>query len=171
MTGETIVRPFRAGDTEGAAEIWNEVIRDGNAFAEEECLTLEEASMLFSAQSYVGIAEDAYGEIVGAYILHPNYPGRLGGICNASFAVRKSRRGEHIGEKLVKDCIEKAKTTGFRIMQFNAVIESNTHARHLYERLGFIQSGTVPAGFRLKDGSYENICQYYLELLKIPPGL
>ena len=49
-------------------------------------------------------------------------------------------------------------------MQFNAVIESNTHARHLYERLGFIQFGTVPAGFRLKDGKYENICQYYLKL-------
>ena len=157
-------RQLQPADMGAAAEIWNEVIRDGNAFAEEECLTPEEASTLFSTQSYVGIAQDANREIVGAYILHPNYPGRLGGICNASFAVRKSHRGKHIGEKLVEDCIEKAKTIGFRIIQFNAVIESNTHARHLYERLGFIQSGTIPDGFRLKDGSYENICQYYLKL-------
>lgn len=164
MTEETIIRKFRPGDTEAAAEIWNEVIRDGNAFAEEEYLTREEASMLFSTQSYVGIAEDENGVIVGAYILHPNYQGRLGGICNASFVVKKDHRGNHIGEKLVKDCIEKARATGFRIMQFNAVIESNTYARHLYERLGFIQSGTVPAGFQLKNGRYENICQYYLEL-------
>lgn len=164
MTEETTVRQFQPADLDAATEIWNEVIRDGNAFAEEDCLTPEEALKLFSTQSYVGIAEDANGEIVGAYILHPNYPGRLGGICNASFAVKKSQRGKHIGEKLVMDCIEKARTIGFRIMQFNAVIEGNTHARHLYERLGFIHSGTVPAGFRLKDGKYENICQYYLKL-------
>ncbi|MBQ9880730.1 MAG: hypothetical protein IJM45_09895 [Clostridia bacterium] len=39
-----------------------------------------------------------------------------------------------------------------------------TSARHLYERLGFIQLGTIPRGFRMKDGHYENICPYYIEL-------
>jgi GNAT superfamily N-acetyltransferase len=112
----------------------------------------------------VTIAEDANGEIAGAYIIHPNYPSRLGGICNASFAVRKAHRGKHIGEKLVKDCIEKAKTIGFRITQFYAIIEINKHAQNLYERLGFVQSGTVPAEFHMKDGRYANICQYYLKL-------
>ena len=48
--------------------------------------------------------------------------------------------------------------------QANAVVESNTHARHLYERLGFTQLGTIPGGFRMKDGHYENICPYYHEL-------
>ena len=47
------------------------------------------------------------------------------------------------------------------ILQFNAVVESNIHARHLYERLGFVQLGTIPGGFRMKDGHYENICPYY----------
>ena len=42
--------------------------------------------------------------------------------------------------------------------------ESNIHARHLYERLGFTQLGTIPGGFRMKDGHYENICPYYHEL-------
>ena len=55
----------------------------------------------------------------------------------------------------------KAKDLGFRVLQFNAVVESNTHARHLYERLGFVQLGTIPGGFRMKDGHYENICPYY----------
>ena len=45
-----------------------------------------------------------------------------------------------------------------------AVIESNVHARHLYERLGFTQLGTIPRGFRMKDGSFANICPYYKEL-------
>ncbi len=50
------------------------------------------------------------------------------------------------------------------ILQFNAVVESNIHARHLYERIGFRQLGVIPKGFRMKDGHYENICPYYIEL-------
>ena len=60
-----------------------------------------------------------------------------------------------------KDCLTTAKKIGFSILQFNAVVESNIHARHLYERLGFVQLGTIPGGFRMKDGHYENICPYY----------
>ena len=117
----------------------------------------------FSSQSYCGVADDK-GNVVGLYILHPNNVGRCGHICNASYAVSSSCRGQHIGEKLVLDCIENAKRIGFKILQFNAVVESNIHARHLYERIGFTQLGIIPKGFRMKDGHYENICPYYIEL-------
>ena len=60
--------------------------------------------------------------------------------------------------------MKKAKECGFMILQFNAVVESNTHARHLYERIGFSQLGVIPKGFRMKDGRYENICPYYIML-------
>ena len=160
----TTIRTYQPSDIQAVTEIWNEVISDGAAFAEEETLSQEESAELFAKQTYAAVAEDENGEILGAYILHPNYSGRLGHICNASFAVRKAYRGKQIGEKLVTDCISQARRKGFRIMQFNAVIESNTHARHLYERLGFIQSGMIPRGFHMKNGRFENICQYYLEL-------
>jgi len=104
------------------------------------------------------------GKVYGLYILHPNNVGRCGHICNASYAVSSDARGKHIGEQLVKDCLQKGKELGFRVLQFNAVVESNVHARHLYERLGFKQLGTIPGGFRMKDGHYENICPYYREL-------
>ena len=65
---------------------------------------------------------------------------------------------------LVKDCLIQGKTHGFRVLQFNAVVATNTHARHLYERLGFIQLGTIKHGFRMDDGHYEDICPYYIEL-------
>ena len=54
-----------------------------------------------------------------------------------------------------------ARNNGFKLMQFNAVVENNTHARHLYERLGFVQVGMIPNGFLMKDGSYQNIFLYY----------
>ena len=85
-------------------------------------------------------------------------------LSNASFAVNSSCRGKHVGEALVTDCLARAKEIGFSIIQFNAVVETNIHARHLYERLGFVKLGTIPNGFHMKDGKYENICLYYKEL-------
>ncbi len=66
-----------------------------------------------------------------------------------------------IGEKLVLDCIEQGREQGFSVLQFNAVVATNIHARHLYERLGFTQLGTIQKGFRMKDEYYEDICPYY----------
>lgn len=66
-----------------------------------------------------------------------------------------------IWNQVVEDGVAQAKAHGFRVMQFNAVVACNTHARHLYERLGFVQLGTIPGGFRMKDGHYEDICPYY----------
>lgn len=141
-------------------EIWNQVVEDGIAFPQEELLDVQSGKLFFAAQTYCGVAEAA-GRVAGLYILHPNNVGRCGHICNASYAVDRSMRGAHIGEKLVLDCMKQAKRHEFGILQFNAVVESNVHARHLYERLGFIQLGTIPAGFRMKDGHFENICPYY----------
>ena len=157
------VREYKANDVAAMVEIWNEVVEEGIAFPQEELLTEESGAAFFGEQSYCGVAEDD-GRIVGLYILHPNNVGRCGHIANASYAVDASLRGKHIGEKLVKDCLRVAKEKGFKVLQFNAVVESNIHARHLYERLGFIQLGVIPEGFRMKDGHYENICPYYSRL-------
>lgn len=157
------IRAYNQQDIQEMIRIWNEVVEEGTAFPQEEYLDPESGRDFFSAQSYTGVAE-ADGKIVGLYILHPNNIGRCGHICNASYAVASGVRGRHIGEKLVLDCLQKGKELGFSVLQFNAVVESNIHARHLYERLGFKQLGTIPRGFRMKDGHYENICLYYHDL-------
>jgi L-amino acid N-acyltransferase YncA len=146
-------------------KIWNEIVEEGIAFPQEEILTIGAATQFFKEQTYSAVAVDIKtDEIYGLYILHPNNVGRCGHICNASYAVSSSIRGHHIGEKLVLDCLKQAKLHGFGVLQFNAVVSTNIHARHLYERLGFIQLGTIPKGFRMKDGHYEDICPYYYVL-------
>ena len=159
------IREYKTQDAEDAAEIWNQVVRDGVAFPQEKELTTKEADNFFKEQIYTGIAENKdTGMVVGLYILHPNNVGRCGHICNASYAVRRDLRGEHIGEKLVLDCLAQAKVKGFRIMQFNAVVANNTHALHLYERIGFTRLGVIPQGFRMPDGHYEDIIPHYYML-------
>lgn len=158
--GEVIVRKLREEDLTAAVSIWNRVVRDGMAFPQTEPLTLHEAEHFFSQQTYTGAAV-LDGEVVGIYILHPNNVGRCGHIANASFAVALNQRGMHIGEALVQDCLAEAHRKGFRLLQFNAVVASNTTAQHLYERLGFVKIGTVPGGFRNIRDEYEDIILYY----------
>lgn len=159
-----IIRGYEEKDIKEMTAIWNEVVEDGIAFPQEELLDEISGAKFFAEQSRCGVAVDGSGNVAGLYILHPNNVGRCGHICNASYAVSSKCRGQHIGEKLVLDCIVQAKKNGFKILQFNAVVESNIHARHLYERIGFTQLGVIPNGFRMKDGHYENICPYYIEL-------
>ena len=158
------VREYTQNDLKQMTAIWNEVVEEGIAFPQEEPLDDISAKEFFASQSYCSVAVDEDGTVCGLYILHPNNVGRCGHICNASYAVNSNIRGRHIGEKLVLDCIKTAKSLGFLILQFNAVVETNIHARHLYERIGFKQLGVIPKGFRMKDGHYENICPYYIEL-------
>jgi len=159
------VREYNEADLPSMISIWNEVVEDGIAFPQEEPLDSVTGKEFFASQSFSAAAVDEEtGEVLGLYILHPNNVGRCGHICNASYAVSKKARGLHIGEKLVTDCLSKAKALGFGVLQFNAVVRTNIHARHLYERLGFVQLGVIPKGFRMKDGHYEDICPYYHEL-------
>lgn len=159
------IRKYETQDMESAMNIWNEVVRDGIAFPQDEELTEQSADRFFSSQSYTGVAEDnCTGELVGLYILHPNNVGRCGHICNTSYAVKSGKRGLHIGEQLVKDSLKVGAELGFRILQFNAVVATNSHALHLYERLGFTQLGRIPQGFRMKDGHYEDIIPHYIQL-------
>lgn len=160
-----IVRKIEKTDLKKAIDIWNEVVFEGVAFPQEEPLTIDGGEAFFNAQTYVAVAESAEtGEVLGLYILHPNNVGRCGHIANASYCVSSAARGRGVGESLVKDCLQKAREHGFKILQFNAVVETNERARKLYEKLGFNLLGVIPGGFRLKNGKFENICLYYIIL-------
>ena len=159
------IRKYVNDDLPEMTEIWNEIVKEGDAFPQTDCLDSRTAEDFFSSQTYTAVAVDEEsGSVLGLYILHPNNIGRCSHICNASYAVKSSVRGAHIGEKLVKHCLAEAKECGFGILQFNAVVLSNIHARNLYERLGFRLVGIVPEGFRKDGGEYEDICIYYHKL-------
>ena len=160
---EIEVVPYESKYIEAAAEIWNEVVREGIAFPQEDELDAATGDEFFRAQSFTGIAVDGE-QVVALYILHPNNVGRCAHISNASYAVKSGLRGRHIGEIIVRDCIVKARELGFRVLQFNAVVATNVHARRLYQRLGFTELGTIPGGFRMPDGSFEDIVPMFITL-------
>lgn len=160
------VRPLGAQDVEAARGIWNEVVRDGVAFPQvDELASAEEAQVFFGAQTLTSVAADAAGRVLGLYILHPNNVGRCAHVANASFAVSAEARGLGVGRALVGDALAQLGPHGFTGLQFNAVVDGNRAARHLYEDMGFTHVGVIPRGFLTAAGAYEDIHIYYHDAL------
>ena len=90
-------------------------------------------------------AED--GEVLGTAKMGPNRPGRGAHVATASFMVSPAAQGRGVGRALAEYAIDWARTQGYRGMQFNAVVETNTAAVHLWQALGFTVVGTVPEAF------------------------
>lgn len=154
------IRAYKNEDVPAMVSIWNEVVNEGMAFPQTEALTIDSGRAFFAGQTFTAVAEEK-GVILGLYILHPNNIGRCGHLSNASFAVASYARGKGIGERLVQHCLESAGSFGYKILQFNAVVVSNTAAIKLYEKLGFERLGVVPGGFLNKNNEYEDIILFY----------
>ncbi len=160
---DVLLRPFEPEDIKPAAALWNAIVAQGDSFPNEAEFTEEEALACFCGQTET-VCAFLGDELVGMYILHPNHVGRCGHIANASYAVKRERRGHGIGRRLVSHSLEQAKRHGFRGLQFNAVVAGNKAAIALYRSLGFREVGTIPGGYRLKDGSYDDLLLFFYQL-------
>jgi L-amino acid N-acyltransferase YncA len=145
-------------------DIWNDILVDGIAYPGENLYEEKEFEKMLQEQSAVTcILVD--NKVAGYYILHPNNIGRCSHNANASYAISKEYRGKKLAEPLVKKSIEQAKELGFRGMQYNAVVAGNTAAIHTYQKAGFEIVGTIPKGFRLKDGVYSDMHIMFLPFI------
>lgn len=160
-------RPYNEGDLSAMCAIWNEVVEAGNAFPQVDLLDVATARKFFGEQTLTTVA-DLNGTIYGLYILHPNNVGRTAHVANASYAVTSASRGVGLGRELVKDSLAQAARLGFRGLQFNAVLDTNHAARHLYEDLGFTHVGVIPGGFIDGSGQFVDTHIYYKHCFSAP---
>jgi ribosomal protein S18 acetylase RimI-like enzyme len=101
------------------------------------------------------VLRDGEGDaVVGTATLHPNQDGPGAHVANASFAVDPRSRGRGVGRRLALATLDRARAEGYRAMQFNAVVETNTGAVALWRSLGFAVVGTVPEAFRHPTAGY-----------------
>jgi L-amino acid N-acyltransferase YncA len=95
--------------------------------------------------------------VVGAFILRANQPGYGSHVVNAAYMVTTQQRGEGIGSLLCKRSLQVAKQLGYRGMQFNLVVSTNTGAIKVWKMHGFQTIGTIPGGF------YNSVKQEYTD--------
>ncbi|WP_344324456.1 GNAT family N-acetyltransferase [Kitasatospora putterlickiae] len=142
-------------DWPGIYPFYSAIMAEGRTYAFPERQTLDEARPWWMEQppgrTVVAVAE---GRIVGSAKMGPNKPGRGSHIGTASFLVDPACQGRGVGRALGEYVVEWHREQGYRGIQFNAVVETNESAVHLWKSLGFEVVGTVPGVFDHPEHGY-----------------
>jgi ribosomal protein S18 acetylase RimI-like enzyme len=181
------IRPATEADLDAIWNIFHEVVAAGDTYAFDPNISREDAlAYWFAPGTYTYVAEinrDSVGEAesfpatatpsptlspnyvtTGTYILRPNQSGGGSHVANAGFMVSASARGQGLGRAMAEHCLGEARRLGFRAMQFNYVISTNTSAIRLWQDLGFEIVGNLPNAFRHPDKGYVDVYVMYRSL-------
>jgi len=149
-------------------EIWpifSEVVRAGETYAFDPAMTSDEARALWLEQppghTVVALVD---GAVVGTAKMGPNRPARGSHVGTASFMVGPAARGHGVGRALATYVVGWHRDHGYRGIQFNAVVETNTAAVRLWQDLGFTIVGTVPGAFESTRHGRVGLHVMYLDL-------
>ena len=107
------------------------------------------------------VAVDEAGTVLGSAKMGPNRPGPGAHIATASYMVDEAAAGRGIGRALGEYSLKWAREQGYHGMQFNAVVESNARAVHLWQAIGFRIIGTVPGAYKSAKHGYVGIHVMY----------
>ena len=155
-TGSLEIRPATTNDRNAIWRIFREVIAVGETYAIDPAISRKEGLALwFGNKAHVFVAESA-GRISGSYYVKPNQSGGGSHVANAAFIVASGARGRGIGRAMAEHCLTEARRLGFRSMQFNFVISTNSALR-LWKQLGFEVTGTLPRAFQNPGGEFVDV--------------
>ncbi|MEU0485249.1 GNAT family N-acetyltransferase [Streptosporangium sp. NPDC006013] len=144
-----LIREATAEDWPAIWPFFHEIVTAGETFTYPTDLGRDTGRdwWLLPPPNRTVVAVDDAGKVLGTAKMNNNQSGNGSHVASASYMVDPARSGQGVGRALCAYTLEWARAAGFRAMQFNAVVESNTHAVKLYGSLGFEVLGTVPEGF------------------------
>jgi L-amino acid N-acyltransferase YncA len=160
------IRPVEEADWPQVHHVMAEVAAAGETYAIDVPQSVAETREFWSGQ-HVVVAVDG-DTVLGSAKMGPNRPAQGAHVGTASFIVSSAARGRGVGRAMGEYAVEWLRSAGFRSIQFNAVVSTNTAAIRLWKSLGFETIGTVPEAFRLPDvdggSSYADLHVMYLRL-------
>ena len=125
-----------------------EIVAAGETYSYPPDLGSEQARALWTMQPPgKTVVLETDGQILGSATMGPNRPGRGSHVGTASFMVSSAARGRGVGRTMGEYVVKWHRDAGFRAIQFNAVVETNSAAVLLWQSLGFTIVGTVPEAF------------------------
>ena len=155
MTGDSlIIREAVESDFPQIWQIFHEVVSAGDTYAYDRDTSESEAHrhwMEIPARTFVA---EEHGTVLGTYYIKKNHPGPGSHVCNCGYMVSESARGRGLATSMCEHSQNLALELGFKAMQFNLVVETNTGAAKLWQKLGFEIVGTIPKAFQHPDNGY-----------------
>lgn len=144
----TNIRPFEERDWAAIWRIMEPVFRAGETYAYAPEISEAEAHRVWVELPIVTfVAVDEKDHPLGTYYIKPNQPGLGAHVCNCGYIVDANARGKGIASAMCEHSQQVAVTQGFRAMQYNLVVSTNTGAVRLWQAHGFAIAGTLPKAF------------------------
>ena len=159
------IRPATVDDWPQIWPFFREIVDAGETYAYPFDLTSERARDLWLYEppgQTVVLVED--GRVLGSATMGPNRPGRGAPRGHGVVHGVRHARGRGVGRRLAEYVVQWHREQGFRGIQFNAVVETNTSAVHLWQSLGFEIVGTVPGAFESRSHGPVGLHVMYLAL-------
>lgn len=166
LHGTVIIRTATPADWPAVYPFFSSIVEAGQTYAYPPGLSATEAEALWMepAPWRVVVAVDEAGVVLGSAKAGPNRPGRGAHVATASFMVDPGHQVRGVGRALGEHVLSWAADAGYRAMQFNAVVETNSAAVHLWKSLGFAIIGTVPETFDHAELGYVGLHVMYRRL-------
>lgn len=142
------IRTDVPGDADALWALLHAVIAAGDTYAFAPDMTRADALAAWHPPGGHTVVAEHDGRLVGTYVLKANQPDLGNHVANCGYMVAPEARGLGVGEALCRHSLDQARALGFRAMQFNSVVSTNTGAIALWQRCGFSIVGTVPLAFR-----------------------
>lgn len=160
---------IRAATVEDWPAIWrfmHQIVAAGNTFTWDTgtCEADARGRWFRKPPGRTVVAVDEDGTVLGTAISGANHGGNANHIATASFMVDPVHTGRGVGRALGAHVVEQARADGFRAMQFNAVVATNTSAVWLWRSLGFEIVATLPEGFRHPEYGFVGLHIMYQQL-------
>lgn len=143
-----LIRPARMDDRSSIWRIMEPVIRAGETYALPRDMSEADALAYWHARSHDVFVAERDGDVVGTYYLRPNQGGGGAHVANCAFMSASRATGQGVARAMCAHALQHAKARGFRAMQFNFVVSSNTRAVALWQRFGFEIVGRLPEAFQ-----------------------
>lgn len=144
----TNIEPFVPADWPALWSILEPVFREGKTYSFAADISEPGAQQVWTeAPEVTFVAKDGLGDVLGTYFLKPNQPGQGSHVCNCGYVVARHARGQGIASAMCEHSQRVARQRGYRAMQYNLVVATNTGAVRLWQKHGFDIVGTLPEAF------------------------
>ncbi len=139
----------RADDWQAIWPMFRQIVQAGETYSYDRDTNEHDARRIWMLKppGRTVIATDSAGALLGTASMYPNRAGPGSHVASASFMVDPQHAGHGTGRALGEHALDWARASGYKAMQFNAVVETNTRAVALWQSLGFTMLATVPQAF------------------------